>query len=408
MNQKTMVRGHLGLRITALCVALAWVTPAWTHDDTATESLHDAFERAAAQLPEAAANPALQAQADALRRTAKGPFVGPLVVNGDILTRSAGIIEQDARVSGAVKWPGEARAGIKAAALGGDAANTGLVAAQLALAGDLRAAYWQLAGARNAIIIEQRHVATAQVEAEQVSRLVGAGVQAKRDLLVSQAELGVALGKRSAAEIELADTVAAIEALIGSAPASFAEEIRTPTIDIDDHPAMRAAEAKAKAADAKTVYARFNIRPRFEGSIGVRRERIDPRGAYEDALLVGIAVPLGRNFDAVAEAANARAEALSTNAEVPRLRARLIAEQRAALTRLSIAERALDDAQARQSALREAFTLTERGRREGEIGYIEFLRARQALFDAERALGAAGVAKSAAISNFNQAMGVLP
>ena len=76
--------------------------------------------------------------------------------------------------------------------------------------------------------------------------------------------------------------------------------------------------------------------------------------------------------------------------------------------RLSVAENALVDAQARQSALREALSLTERGRAEGEIGYIEYLRARQELFDDERDLGAARVAKSAAISNVNQSMGVLP
>lgn len=408
MNHDATVRGHLGLRMIALGAALAWVTPSWAQDDVAIASLHDAFERAAAQLPDAAANPALQAQADAQRRAASGPFVGPPVASGDILTRSGGIIEQEARVSAAIKWPGEGRAGVNAAALGGDAASAGLMAARLDLAGDIRSAYWRLAGARSAVAIEQQHVATARIETEQVARLMQAGVQAKRDLLVSQAELGVALGRLSSAESDLADTLAAVEALIGIAPESFVDEILTSPIDVEDHPAMRAAETKAKANEAKTAYARYNTRPRLEGTIGVRRDRNDPRGSYEDAFLVGIAVPLGRDSRAVADAAGARAEALSANAEVPRLRARLIAEQRAALTRLSVAERALEDAQARQLALREAFTLTEQGRTEGEIGYIEYLRARQALFDAERDLGAARVAKSAAISNFNQAMGVLP
>ena len=403
-----MARGHLGIRMMALGAALAWVTPAWAQDDAATASLHDAYERAAAQLPEAAARPALQAQADAQRRAARGPFVGPPVASGDILTRSAGIIEQEARVSAAIKWPGESRAGINAAALGGDAASAGLIAAQLGLAGDIRTAYWRLAGARRAVAIEQQHVATARVETEQVTRLVQAGVQAKRDFLVSQAELGTALGRFSAAENELSESLAAVEALIGTAPESFVDEILTSPIDVKDHPALRAAETKAKVADAKTAYARYSTRPRLEGTIGVRRDRNDPRGSYEDALLIGIEVPLGRDSRAVADAAGTRAEAFSANAEVPRLRARLIAEQRAALARLSVVERALDDAQARQSALREAFTLTERGRTEGEIGYIEYLRARQALFDAQRDLGAAEVAKSAAISNFNQAMGVLP
>lgn len=407
MNQK-LVRHSFGVAVVALGAVLVWAAPAWAQDGASVTSLHEAFERAAAKLPEAAASPALKAQVEAQRRAARGPFVGPPVARGDVLTRSGGTIEQEASVSAAIKWPGEARAGVNAATLSGDAANAGLAAAQLALAGDIRVAYWRLAGARRAVNIEQQHVATARTETDQVERLVQAGVQAKRDLLVSQAELGAALGRLSAAESDLADAEAAVEALIGSVPDSFAEEALSPSTDIEVHPALLFAEVKAKAADAKAGYARYSLRPRVEGSIGVRRQRNDPRGSYEDALLVGIAVPLGRDSRAGADAAGARAEALSASAEAARLRVRLIADQRAALVRLSVAERALSDAEARQTALREALMLTQRGRVEGEIGYIEYLRARQALFDAERALGAAQVAKSAAISDVNQTMGVLP
>ncbi|WP_155646346.1 TolC family protein [Erythrobacter donghaensis] len=407
MNQKS-VRRHLGVAVATLGAVLLSAAPSQAQDAASVISLREAFERAAAQLPEAAASPALKAQADAQRRAASGPFVGPPVARGDVLTRSGGTIEQEASVSAAIKWPGEARAGVNAATLSGDAANAGLAAAQLALAGDIRTVYWRLAGARRAVDIEQQHVATARTETDQVERLVQAGVQARRDLLVSQAELGVALARLSAAETDLAETTAAVEALIGTAPTSFADEALSSGTDIESHPALLAAEAKAKAADAKAGYARYSLRPRVEGSIGVRRQRNDPRGSYEDALLVGIAVPLGRDSRAVADAAGTRAEALSASAEAARLRARLIADQRAALERLSVAERALSDAEARQAALREALMLTQRGRVEGEIGYIEYLRARQALFDAERALGAAQVAKSAAISDVNQTMGVLP
>ena len=407
MNQKR-VRQSFGVAIVVLGAALTWAAPAWPQDGAAVTSLHEAYERAAAQLPEGAASPALKAQADAQRRAAKGPFVGPPVARGDVLTSSGGTIEQEASVSAAIKWPGEARAGVYAATLSRDAANSGLEAAQLALAGDIRVAYWRLAGARSAVDIERQHVATARVETDQVARLVQAGVQARRDLLVSQAELGLALSRFSAAQSDLADTMAAVEALFGNAPTSFADEAVSPRTDIEDHPALRAAEIKAKAADAKAAYARYSARPRIEGTVGVRRQRNDPRSAYEDALLLGVAVPLGRDSRAVADAAGTRAEALSAGAEAARIRARLIAGQRATLVRLSVSENALVDAQARRSALREALSLTERGRKEGEIGYIEYLRARQALSDAERDLGAAHVAKSAAISNVNQAMGVLP
>ena len=407
MNLNT-IRHSFGVAIVVLVAAPTWPAPAWAQESAPVTSLHEAFERAAAQLPEAAASDALNAQADAQRRAARGPFAGPPVARGDVLTRSGGTIEQEVSVSAAIKWPGEARAGVDAATLNGDASNSGLAAAQLALAGDIRAAYWRLAGARSTADIEAQHVATARIETSQVARLVQAGVQAKRDLLVSQAELGLALSRLSAAESDLADMMGAVEALFGNAPNSFADEALSPRTDIEGHPALRAVETKAKAAAAKAAYARYSTRPRVEGTVGVRRDRNDPRSSYEDALLVGVAVPLGRDSRAVADAAGTRAEALSAGAEAARIRTRLIANQRAALVRLSVTENALVDAQARQSALREALILTERGRTEGEIGTIEFLRARQALFDAERDLGAARVAKSAAISNANQTMGVLP
>ena len=62
----------------------------------------------------------------------------------------------------------------------------------------------------------------------------------------------------------------------------------------------------------------------------------------------------------------------------------------------------------RFNALAEALALTERGRREGEIGYLEVLRARQTVAQATRDLAVARVAALAAISTYNQAQGVLP
>ncbi|MDQ3074689.1 MAG: TolC family protein, partial [Pseudomonadota bacterium] len=95
-------------------------------------------------------------------------------------------------------------------------------------------------------------------------------------------------------------------------------------------------------------------------------------------------------------------------AEAARVRTRLAAERLAGERRLALARRALDEAEARRRALAEALALTERGRREGEIGYLEVLRARQTVAQATRDLAVARVAALAAISTYNQAQGVLP
>jgi outer membrane protein TolC len=371
--------------------------------------LRQATERAILLLPDTAANQALREQAAAQRRAARGPFVGPPVVSGDLEIGGEGFSEQEVGVSAGLRWPGEGRAARRAADLGLGAVGAALDAARLELAGNVRAGWWALASAQAVLDTERGQAQLADQEIAAVSRLVEAGVQARRDLLLAQAERSAVQARLSAAETDLATAEAAYIALAGPAPARFPPEAPARgDASIDDHPALRAALARAAAADARMTASRFGTRPRIEGRVGVRRERIDAREGFDNALLVGVGVPIGRDFGAVAEAAGARSEALRATAEADRLRSRLVAERAASGRRLEVARRAAVEAESRRAALAEALVLTERGRREGEIGYIEVLRARQSLAAAARDMAVARIAALAAISTFNQAQGVLP
>jgi outer membrane protein, heavy metal efflux system len=395
-------------KIAALCVIISLVTQVSAQETLPVTSLGEAFERAAVRLPEKAAQSERSAQVEAQRKAARSPFVGPAVTRSDVLTRSGGIIEQESSVSAAFKWPKEASAGVNAAKRGGDAATAAVASAQLVLAGELRVAWWRFAKAKAVAEISQNQLATAQTEAEQMARLVQAGVQSRRDLLASKAELATVMGRLSDVETELADAEAELRALIDTLPQRLADEALSAPSDIENHPLLLAAKAKSAAANASAAYLHFATRPRLEGSVGIRRERADPRGSYSNALLLGITMPFGRDSRAIADAAGMKAEASLSEAEATRLRASLIAEQGAATRRKALSERRLIESEARYAASREVLALTAKGRAEGEIGYIEYLRARQALFDAELDIASARIAKSAAISNVNQAMGVLP
>ncbi|OYY64440.1 MAG: hypothetical protein B7Y49_09695 [Sphingomonas sp. 28-62-11] len=380
----------------------------------AVRTLHDAVEVAVQQSSEAASLPALRAQAEALRRSGRGPFVGPPVLSVDLLTRSQGIIEEETSVSAGIRWPGEGKAIRSYAGRAGDSAQSGIEAARLRIAGDVRDAWWSLAAARAAVAVDRDQVGIAATTASQVARLVGAGEQARRDLLLAQAEASAAESRLSQAQAELARAEAAYAALAGPPPAELPPESQANVTDPENSPALRAALDRAALADARATSLTYGARLRLEGTVGIRRERggvgdstLSPE-PFRNALLLGVRVPLGRNQSAVADAASARSTALGAGAEANRLRIRLVAEQRAAQARLDAAERSLEQAQARRAALAEALALTERGRTEGEIGFIEALRARQTLSEAERDLAAARVARFAAISSFNQAMGVLP
>ena len=375
---------------------------------TAPATLREATLRAIERLPDTAAYQALRDQVAAQRRAARGPFVGPPIVRGDILLGSSGFTEQEAGLSAEIRWPGEGRAQRLAADRSDASIDATLDEARLNVAGEVRTAWWALASARAVLAVERQQIGLAGTELAQVSRLVGAGEQSRRDLLIAQGERGTVQARLSAAESELANALGAYEALAGAPPQDFPSEVPVSQRDIEIHPLVRAARARVAVADARNSASRYSSRPRLEASVGVRRERSDPRGDYENALMLGVAVPLGRDPAAVVEAAGARAEVIRASADAVRIRARLAADQTSTTRRLEIAGAASTNAQARRDALAEALVLTTRGRREGEIGFIEYLRARQALAAAERDFASARVAAAAAISTFNQSQGALP
>lgn len=409
MRRRKGAIGALRLMIAVSTLSVASISLAQSEQASpAARDLHEAVEIAVRLSPDAASLPALKDQASALARAGRSPFSGPPVAAGDVLTRGSGSIEQEASVSAGLRWPGEGRAIRSWAASTGQAADSGFAAARLRIAGEVRDAWWALAGARAMVAVDRDQVAIATTTAGQLTKLVAAGEESQRDLLLARSEASAAAVRLSQADAELARVEAAYAALAGAPPAELMPEPLATTTDVETNPALRAANDRAAAADARARSLSYDARTRLEGQIGARRERIGPGQGSATSLLLGIRVPLGRNQIAVSDAAVARSEALAVGAEATRLRGRLIAEQTAARRRLDLARTALADADARRSGLAQSFVLTERGQREGEIGFIEALRARQSLSEAERDLATAKIAYAAAISAFNQAMGVLP
>ena len=403
-----LLRGAAAAATTIVPVGMAGAVQSPVNVAAPALTLREASERALSLLPEVAAGQRLRDQVEAERRASRGPFVGPPVVSGDVVLGSGGLTEQEIGVSAGFRWPGEGRAARTAADRGGELVEADLQEARLRIAGQLRAAWWKLASAMEVIAVERKLAEIADQEVATVTRLVGAGVQARRDLLLAQAERAAVLAQLSASETDYVDAVAEYEALAGPPPTRFPAETPTIGFALDQHPAVRAALARAAAAQARATTQSYGSRPRIEGRVGARRERDGAGNGYGNALLAGIGIPIGQNYIAIAETAGARSEAARATAEAALVRRRLAAERAAAERRLALSRRALGEARIRQDALSQALALTERGRREGEVGYIEALRARQALGDATRDLVIAQVEASAAISTFNQAQGVLP
>jgi cobalt-zinc-cadmium efflux system outer membrane protein len=403
-----------GRRCLALAIAAFVLTPCAKAQAPIgpAATISEATETALSRLPQSASAAAAREQNAAQRRAARGPFVGPPVLSGDIEVGSGGFSEQEAGIEAGFRWPGEGRAARLAADRGGALIDAMLDEARLQVAGEVRSAWWALATAQAVVAVERAQAELADQEVAAATRLVEAGVQARRDLLLAQAERSAIDGRLSGAEADLLGAEAAFAVLAGPAPQGFpAETLAARSADVDRHPAVRTALARGAAAEARASVARFGSRPRIEGRLGVRRERVEEisgRSGYENALLVGVGVPIGRDYSALADSSAARSEAISATAEAARVRTRLVAERLAAERRLELARRAVSEAEARQNALAEALALTERGRREGEVGFIEVLRARQTVAQATRDLAVLRVAALAAISTYNQAQGILP
>lgn len=161
------------------------------------------------------------------------------------------------------------------------------------VAGEVRSAWWALASARAVVAVERAQAELSDQEVAAVVRLVEAGVQARRDLLLAQAERSGIGARLSAAEDDMVGAQAAFEALADTPPVQFPAEAPAPTgVGIDDHPAVRAALARAAAAEARAAASRFGSRGHIEGRVGVRRKRFDGRDGHSNALLVGIGVLL--------------------------------------------------------------------------------------------------------------------
>lgn len=319
-----------------------------------------------------------------------------------------GYREYEAEVSAPIFLPGERGAAERAAIAQRDAAQARLELARLDLASRLRAAWWDRERAQASLRIARRQAADAAELAAATRRLTDAGVQARLDLVQVEALTAEAEAAAIAAEtdFEAADTT--WRALVGEVAPVFADITAPTEAQLTDHPLLRlrrAEQAYGEAAAQRAALAGF---PSPEIGLMARRERSAFGQAEDDSFGVRIRVPLGRDPGTSAAAAEARAIASRARAALTQDQRVLEGRLASARSRLTASERTLAAAQRRQASLTGALSLAERGRREGALGFIEFLRARSALAEAERAAALAVIERASAQSDLAQALGILP
>ena len=282
--------------------------------------------------------------------------------------------------------------------------------ARLKLAAEVRELAASLAIARTERDLAERKHSEARTLAQDVARRVKAGDTARVDSLQAQAQVAQAASGVEQAEAALKRLQNQWLALTGLGTVPLLNEAPPPpsALPRDDHPILQAAHAQVQAAQARLALTEADKRDPISLGVGVTRERPTFGAAGETSLRLALKIPFSgdnRNGPRIAAAraelevaqADADAAARQTRGELASASAELDAARR---TEATMAERARLSQEV-QGLVAKAFRL-------GESDLPTRLRADSEKFEADLSLARARVGLQRAISQLNQALGLLP
>jgi len=400
---------------------LIFSLPGYAADTQLTRgALTRALEQAWRLNPQAAAAEAREAEARANRDVATGltPEPGSVSIGSrnDRLNRNLGMQEYEVELATPLWLPGQKAAREAEADSRIDDATAKRAALRSELAGELRDAWWALAAARNANALAARRLETARALEADVRRRYKVGELSRIDANLAQTEVHAAGAELIEAKATLLQADQALRNLTGTvAPAEMVEEAlasrHTPDATgamSETHPLLAAAAAAARSARAKVTVADESRRAAPELALRVVRERGDFAEPYANTVGVRLKIPFSSGAQVLRETSAAQAEANQADAEMLRTQTRVQLETERTRRALASAEQQLVMAQERVGLSTENLRLSEKAFSLGETDLATLLRIRAAAFDADAFLDRQRVARAAAISRLNQALGVLP
>lgn len=386
----------------------------------ASTGLARALEQAWRLHPQAAGLDAREAAARAAQEVAAGLTPEPPSVAigslNDRYNRNLGRQEWEVGLAVPLWLPGQKAAREAEAATRVEEAAAKRVALRWELAGVLREAWWALAAARNVNALATRRLATAQALEADVRRRYTVGELSRIDANLAQAEVLAASAEQAETETALLQAEQALRTLTGTvALQDMGEEAPTTRVRSgglpgvpDAHPSLIAAAAAARSARARVTVADESRRAAPELALRVVRERGDFAEPYANTVGIRLKIPFSSGPLVRRETSAAKADADQADAEMVRAQTRIQLEAERADRALASSERQFLMAQERRQLSAENLRLSEKAFSLGESDLATLLRIRAAAFDAEAFLDRQRVARAAAISRLNQALGVLP
>ena len=408
------------MRLMMLCIAGLLAGFSVQAAETQKSGLAAAVEQAWRLNPQAAGLDAREAEARAAQDVAAGltPEPGSVSIGNlnDRFNRNQGKQEYEVELAVPLWLPGQKTAREAEATSRLDETVARRAALRLEVVGELREAWWALAAARSAKLLASRRLETARALETDVMRRYKVGELSRIDANLAQTETHAANAELVEAEATLLQAEQAVQALTGSpAPKSLDEESPTTRRLIDEtgdsaasHPLLAVTAAAARSARARVKVADESRRSAPELSFRVVRERGDFAESYSNSVGVKLKIPFSSGSQVRQETSAAQAEANQADTDLLRIQTRVRLDAERAQRNLQSAERQFAMAQERRQLSAENLRLAEKAFALGESDLTTLLRIRSAAFDADAFLDRQRVARAAAISRLNQAMGVLP
>ncbi len=394
-------------RLLALVLGFLAVLPA------RAETLAEALEQAWSRHPQAAAMAARETEAKARADVAAGITPGPGAMSvsnlSDGMSANRGRREWEVELAMPLWLPGQkaAREAEAESALAQVGARRS--ALRLEIAGELRAAWWAVAAARNSRDLAARRVATAQALETDVLRRFKAGDLARVDANLAGNERLAAEAESVEAEAALRQVEQAYRGLTGAAaPTSLPAEKGAARDAGEDHAQLAAFAAAARLARARLKLAEETRREAPEVAVRLVRERTDFAEPYGNSVGVRLTVPFSSGARVRQESSAARAEADKAEVELALAGLRLKLEVDKARLDIEAAERQLAMARERRELTADNLGLAEKSFALGESDLTGLLRMRASAYEAESQLNRQQVARAAALSRYQQSLGVLP
>lgn len=415
---------HPVIRLAALLMAagtLPWPVVALAQpaavQPSAPTALADAVESAWQRAQAAADARGQQQRAQAEQAVAASLWAAPPAIElshrDDRWQTNAGSRETEVGLAWPLWLPGQRAAARHTADAAVAQAAAAAQAARLRIAGEVRAAGWNVLALDADAALAEAHAQALQRLADDTERRVRAGDLARTDLLAARAE-------QLAAQAQLADARQRLEAarlqwtaLTGRPAPLDAAALAEAAVAADG--AALAAHPELQLALQTVEHARRRIDQLTaarsdppELAVGVRQDVSGRAEPTANSVLLRIRVPLGTADRNQPLRAAAQAELDSALAAEQRLRARLQAELAVARGAYAATDAQLALENERAALLRDRAALVDRSFRAGETALPDQLRTVAAAAQAERALARAKAALGADRARLNQALGRTP